>query len=175
MAQKAYDSIRDDYKTPQWIIDKLLQFIKKDSFDMDVCCSETNIPAQFHAFNGLYDGLVIDWSGTCFLNPPFKQTRFWLRKAFEEFEKKHVTEVCMVLPADRFETKYYQELIIKNRYCLFAFLPQKVGFVIPGQEQEDIKPSQKIIIAIFSKRTPELQYDWNYYNRFNTKAFIGGN
>lgn len=174
MAQKAYDSVREDYKTPQWIIDKLLDIAQVKTFDMDTCCSECNIPAIFYAMNSLYDGLAIDWRGKCFLNPPFKQTRFWLRKAYAEFQKdRKSTEVYMVLPADRLETNYYQELIIKNPDCLFAFLPGKVGFVIPGYENETPKPSQKIMIAIFSMHALEIQYSWNWYNWFNTKSFVG--
>lgn len=174
MAQKAYDSTREDYKTPTWIVNKLLGIVNIAFFDMDVCCSEENIPAKFHVINGLYNGLTIDWYGNCFLNPPFKQTRYWLRKAYSEFMKKRNIEIFMVLPADRMETKYYQELIIKNPFCLFAFLPQKIGFVIPGQEQEIPKPSQKIMIAIFSREVWQLQNKWNHFNWFNTRAFIGG-
>lgn len=174
MAQKAYDSVRDDYMTPSWIVDSLLNIAQTAFFSMDVCCSEANIPADFHAFNGIYDGLTISWRGKCFLNPPFKYTRNWLRKAYKEIQEGNTEEVYMVLPADRLETNYYQELIIKNPHCLFAFLPGKIGFIIPGAENETPKPSQKIMIAIFSKRVMEIQYSWNYYNWFSTKAFIGG-
>lgn len=174
MAQKAYDSTREDYKTPTWIVNKLLEIANTQYFSMDVCCSEENIPARFNVINGLYDGLAIMWYGKCFLNPPFKQARYWLHKAFKEIQEGNAEEVYMVLPADRLETNYYQELIIKNPHCLFAFLPGKIGFVIPGRENEAPKPSQKIMIAIFSKRAMEIQYSWNYYNWFNTRAFIGG-
>ena len=67
MAQKAYDSVRDDYMTPSWIVDSLLNIAQTAFFSMDVCCSEANIPADFHAFNGLYDGLTIGWRVSVFL------------------------------------------------------------------------------------------------------------
>ena len=115
MAQKAYDSTREDYKTPTWIVNKLLEIANTQYFSMDVCCSEENIPARFNVINGLYDGLAIMWYGKCFLNPPFKQARYWLHKAFKEIQEGNAEEVYMVLPADRLETNYYQELIILLR------------------------------------------------------------
>lgn len=174
MAKKDYDSIRDDYKTPPEIYERLLKYAQIEKFDLDVCCSEHNIPAK--AYNDVFfvDGLQTEWIGKCFLNPPFKETIKWVRKAVEMVKKyKFDTEVFCVLPGDRFETKFYQECILLNPDCLFAFLPFKQGFIIPGQEDEPIKPSQKIIIAIFTKRAAEWAYSWNYYDWFNTKAFIG--
>lgn len=172
MAQKSYDSTREDYKTPTWIVDKLLAIANIPFFDMDVCCSEENIPARFNVINGLYDGLAIEWYGNCFLNPPFRDTQKWVRKAVSETDKNN-TEVYCILPADRLETKYYQEYILQNPHCCFAFLPQKVGFVIPGHEHEPVIPSQKIMIVIFSKRAAELVSNWNYYRWFDTVAFQG--
>lgn len=172
MAQKAYNSIRDDYKTPPQIYKGLLLFADIKEFDLDVCCSDENIPAKKYNDVFYIDGLNVEWSGKCFMNPPFFYTEKWVKKAVKSVNT--TTEVYSVLPADRFETKFYQENIVRNENCLFAFLPGKQGFIIPGQENEKLKPSQKIAIVIFSKRSKELAYSWNYMRLFNTKAFIGG-
>lgn len=174
MAKKDYDSIRDDYKTPPDIYLPILNIAGIKKFDLDVCCSEHNIPAKNYNDSFFVDGLKTEWVGDCFLNPPFKDTVKWVKKAAESVQKyKFATNVFAVLPADRFETKFYQENIVKNPDCLFAFLPKKQGFIIPGQENEVIKPSQKIAIVIFTKRAAEYAYSWNYYEYFNTKAFCG--
>ena len=105
------------------------------------------------------------------MNPPFKFTKIWVQKAVEEANKGAV--VYSVLPADRLETKYYQEYILKNKNCLFAFLPGKVGFIVPGQELEEIKPSQKIMIAIFGNGTyiQGTKVLWDMTRPFGTVAF----
>ena len=174
MAKKDYNSQRDDYKTPPEIYKKLLAYMGMDEFDLDVCCSEHNIPAK--SYNDIFfvDGLQTEWVGNCFLNPPFRETIKWVKKAVESVNKYgDNTTVFAVLPGDRFETKFYQECILNNPDCAFAFLPGKQGFIIPGQESEPIKPSQKIIIAIFSKNARKIAIKWSYQFWFNTTAFCG--
>ena len=174
MAKKAYDSERDDYKTPPWVFNQLLQIAGVEQFDMDVCCSEPNIPAKYHCLSFIDDGLITVWNGKkLFMNPPFRPCPKWVAKAISEFLADRTREIFMVLPADRFETKYYQEHFLYNPDCLFAFLPGKVGFIIPGEEDAEPIPSQKIMIAIFTRRALDLQYSWNYYNWFNTASFVG--
>lgn len=176
MAQKAYDSERQDYKTPPEIYEKLLRMVEIDKFDIDVCCSEKNIPAKRHFLDLFYDGLTEEWQGFCFLNPPFKYTQKWVKKAVESVEKNDAI-VFAVIPADRLETKYYQDYILKNSNCIFCFLPNKIGFIIPGHENEKPKPSQKIMIAIFC-RTNHLYSCHKSCNGlealFNTKVLRGG-
>lgn len=174
MAQKDYTAERQDYKTPEALYKMLLAVASIEKFHIDVCCSEENIPAIWHFKEGKKDGLKENWHGYCFLNPPFKYTRQWIKKAVEEAKKGAV--VYAVLPADRLETKYYQEYILKNKNALFAFIPGKVGFIIPGQENEPPKPSQKIMIVIFGNR-PYIQGTkmlWDIAQFFNTTAFMGG-
>ena len=174
MAKKDYSSSGNDYKTPPELYEKLLYFAGIVEFDLDVCCSEHNIPAK--KYNDVFytDGLNTDWIGDCFLNPPFNETAKWVKKAVESVDKyKTRTNVFAILPADRFETKYYQKYIINNPDCVFAFLPGKRGFIIPGHENEPVIPSQKIIIVIFTKVSEIFVEAWNSSNPFGTKAFIG--
>ena len=178
MAQKAYDSERQDYKTPPEIYEKLLQIAKIKEFDIDVCCSERNIPAKRHFLDLFYDGLTEVWEGKCFLNPPFKHTQQWVKKAVESTKLNLETEVFAVIPADRLETKYYQDYILDNPNCAFCFLPKKIGFIIPGHENEKPKPSQKIMIAIFCSHVLKAEFyceeSWGLGHIFNTVSFKGG-
>lgn len=186
MAQRSYDSIRDDYKTTAAIYKPILNFLNLNEFDLDVCCSDQNVPAKvyimkdkaFNSVTGNYledcgNGLKIKWWGKCFKNCPFPECRQWMKKAVHEVETNNC-EVWAVLPADRFETKYYQEYILHNKYCCFGFLNGKQGFIIPGKENIPPVPSQKIVIACFSKRAAEIKYSWNREKLFNTRAFLGG-
>ena len=173
MAQKNYTAERSDYMTPFSIYSTLLQIAQREIFDIDVCCSRKNIPAIHHFIDGRRDGLKEVWHGDCFLNPPFKTAVKWIRKAVEAVKDSDNTRVFAVIPADRLETKYYQECILKNKYCVFCFLPYKAGFIIPGQEDQPPKPSQKIMIAIFSKDAAVINYAWDFHNWFNTLSFLG--
>lgn len=174
MAQKNYTAERQDYKTPEALYKMLLAVASIKEFHIDVCCSEKNIPALWHFIDGKCDGLKKDWCGHCFLNPPFKYTRLWIKKAVGEVDRGAITYA--VLPADRLETKYYQEYILKNKKALFAFIPGKVGFIIPGYENEPPKPSQKIMVVIFANNDylQKIKELWDVVQFFNTTAFIGG-
>ena len=173
MAQKSYAAERQDYKTPADLYKPLLQLAGIKRFHLDVCCSEKNIPALWHYIDGKHNGLIEKWQGYCFMNPPFSYTKFWVQKAVEEANNGAI--VFSVLPADRLETKYYQEYILNNKNCLFAFLPGKIGFIIPGQELEEVKPSQKIMIAIFGNETyiQGTKVLWDMTRPFGTVAFKG--
>lgn len=175
MAQKNYTAERQDYKTPEALYKMLLAVASIEKFHIDVCCSEKNIPALWHFIDGKYNGLKVNWLGYCFMNPPFKYTRLWIKKAVQEV-KEADARVYAVLPADRLETKYYQEYILKNKNALFAFIPGKVGFIIPGHENEPPKPSQKIMVVIFANNDylQKIKELWDVVQFFNTTAFIGG-
>lgn len=179
MAIKNYDSTRDDYKTPVSIYQQILDFVGAKRFYLDVCCSDRNIPAfHYYTKNGMFhnstdNGLLHEWDGLCFMNPPFKTCPKWVKKAVESVEKNSC-EVWAVLPTNRCEALYYQDNIFNSNHCVFGFLPLKQGFIIPGQEHIPPIPSQGIMIACFSKRASEIQYGWNSDKLFNTKAFLGG-
>ena len=183
MASKDYSNKREDYKTPPAIYQIILDFIGAEKFEIDVCCTDFDIPANRHyTTNGIFEkntltqlthGLNSNWWDYCFMNPPFSPCKKWVKKAVEQVNQNNC-EVWAVLPTNRCEVLYYQEFIFNNPHCVFAFLPGKQGFIIPGEEHIPPIPSQGIMVACFSKRAAELQYNWNMGKVFNTKAFLGG-
>ena len=66
----------DDYITPQWVFDTLAV-----SFDLDVASPpwETYVPAQ-RIFTKADDGLVQDWDGSVWMNPPFSRPKLWAER-----------------------------------------------------------------------------------------------
>ncbi len=186
MAKKNYTSERQDYMTPPDIYGQLLYLMehsqgilqKHSYFDIDVCCSRHNIPACIHFLEGISNGLMEQWYGDCFMNPPFRYTKLWVEKAVKEVadsnKSKVKTQVFAILPADRLETKYYQKHILKNPNCAFAFLPNKIGFINPEDMEAAPKPSQKIMVVIFTNDARNMRDRWNTLCLFNTIAFKGG-
>lgn len=175
MATRDYKSSRQDYKTPPYIYQSILEFTQQGEFDIDVCCSEKNIPARKHfkpTTEPDKDSLVVDWQGMCFMNPPFKDCKKWIKKATEEVDKNNCT-VWAILPSDRLETSYFHKYILGNKNCTFGFMKGKVGFIIPGEENILPKPSQKIMIVCFAKNAQEIQMQWNYYKILKISMMIG--
>lgn len=166
-----YNSGRDDYMTPPDIYKPLLELFKRDKFDIDVCCTKENIPANIH-YTKQQNGLLQKWSGLCFCNPPWNKTPYWIKKGFQESDHPD-THICFIIPSNRFETSYMQDYIINNPNALWLILPQKRGFIIPGQEDIPPVPSVGVAVAIMSRNAKELQKQINYTNLFKATAFMG--
>lgn len=98
-----------------------------EQFALDACCSEKNIPAEIHYFNGIHDGLLEDWHDYTWVNPPFNEAKKWVKKAFFANQLCKIN-IAMLLPA-RTETKYFQEYILKNDKCLIQFLKKGYCFL----------------------------------------------
>lgn len=167
-----YKSLRDDYKTPPCIYGPILQFFNREKFDIDVCCTDKNIPANQH-FTKADDGLKQTWSGLCFCNPPWKYSIKFVKKALADLEKNPSLEVVFVLSSDKMYINYVQDAFLNNPDCAWLILRGKQGFIIPGQEDEPPKPSVGTMIAIISKRAGEIQNGMNYNKTFKTPVFQG--
>lgn len=167
-----YESLRDDYKTPKCIYGPVLNFFKRKEFDIDVCCSDKNIPAKKH-YTKQEDGLIQPWKGLCFCNPPWKTAIKWVKKGANEVKTNPDLTVVYVLSSDKMYIGYVQDEFLKNPDAVFCVLRNKQGFIIPGQEDKAPVPSVGTMIAILSKHAGEIQYGLNYYNTFDTTIFMG--
>jgi len=172
VATKNYDSDRSDYKTCAGMFGPILGFLNRRRFDIDVCCSDMNIPANVY-FTKKLNGLIQKWTGICFMNPPFKTAISWVRKAVISVIENNC-EVWAVLPTNRTEVGYYHDYIFNNRDCVFGFLRGQQGFIIPGEEDKAPVPSVAIMIVFFTKRAAEVETLWNKINFMGCKAFRGG-
>jgi hypothetical protein len=73
--QENYTS--NDYWTPKWIFDALGL-----EFDLDVACPPEGpmfTPCK-NFFTQETDGLLAEWYGTVFMNPPFSELTPWVDK-----------------------------------------------------------------------------------------------
>lgn len=80
----------NDYYTPKWIFDKL-----GVQFDLDVCapCGGVSwIPANDHYCLD-DDGLVQDWRGLVWCNPPYSKPTPWIDKFLEHGNGIMLTQV----------------------------------------------------------------------------------
>lgn len=101
------------WETPQDFYDK---YNKKYNFTLDVCASPENAKCN-KFFTKEDDGLKQDWTGFCWMNPPYgRQIKHWVKKAYES-SLNGTTIVCL-LPA-RTDTSWWHD------YCMHG----KIEFI----------------------------------------------
>lgn len=135
---------RSDYLTPPELIEEIFQelnllgILKNDKFDLDVCCSQKNVPACEHYVDGEKDGLKEEWKDFNFCNPPYKDCDKWVKKAFAEFEKGKTN--VLLIPA-RTETKYFQTFFLNQGFATkenihIKFLRKGYSFLNPETKEK---------------------------------------
>lgn len=96
------------WATPKDFFEKLNQEFK---FNLDVCADENNHKTDIY-FSERENGLVQDWKGVCWMNPPYGHTiSKWVKKAYEESLKGN-TIVCL-LPV-RTDTRWWWDYCMKG-------------------------------------------------------------
>ena len=121
-----FEQLKSDYKTPPELINKALQIIAPNHFNLDTCCSDTDFPADNYCINGITDGLTAEWEQVNWCNPPFDECQKCIKKAFEEQQKGKTT--LMLLPV-RTETKYWHDYILFNHKVTIKFLRKGYRFI----------------------------------------------
>jgi phage N-6-adenine-methyltransferase len=103
-----FSSKSDDWATPQKLYDKLNE---EFHFETDVCASEDNAKCARY-FTKDQDGLSQEWTGVCWMNPPYgRDIGLWLKKAYES-SLNGAMVVCL-LPA-RTCTSWFHDYCMKG-------------------------------------------------------------
>jgi phage N-6-adenine-methyltransferase len=117
--QGLFTSNTDLWETPQSLFDEIN---KEFQFTLDVCAIPDNAKCDLY-FTPEQDGLLQEWHGTCWMNPPYGRTiGRWITKAFQESERG-VTVVCLV-PA-RTDTVWWHDYCMRGE---IRFLRGRVKF-----------------------------------------------
>lgn len=110
-----YSSNTDGWSTPQAFFDQLNG---EFGFTLDVCATAENAKCSIY-FSPEVDGLMQQWTGVCWMNPPYgRSIGRWVQQAFESAMGNGATVVCL-LPA-RTDTRWWHD------YCMRA---QEIRFV----------------------------------------------
>lgn len=87
-----YSSKTDEWATPQDLFDLLDD---EFGFDLDVCALESSAKCERY-FTPETDGLSQEWTGTCWMNPPYGEViGDWMAKAAAS-AREGATVVCLV-------------------------------------------------------------------------------
>lgn len=126
----------DQWSTPQDLFDELdAEF----GFQLDVCADQANAKCERY-FTEEDDGLAQDWTGTCWMNPPYGEViGDWVAKAKAAAEQG-ATVVCLV-PA-RVDTSWWWD---NCRYGEIRFLKGRLRF--GGAETSAPFPSAVVIFG----------------------------
>jgi phage N-6-adenine-methyltransferase len=116
-------------------------------FTLDAAASPHN--AKLPRFFSIEEnGLEMPWSGEqVWCNPPYSNIRPWVSKAWDEWSKrKRPTGVVMLLPANRTEQGWWQDLVephLRLRRSDFAveFLRGRMRFIAANDTH--IRPNQR--------------------------------
>ena len=132
-----FQSKNQEYATPQ----ELFKILNDEfNFTIDVCADSSNYKVK-PFYTEQDNALVQNWTGICWMNPPYKDMKKWIIKAYEESIKHDSTVVCLI-PA-RTNTKWWHEYCMKGEIrfikgrpkfegCIHG-LPQPLAIVIFGK------------------------------------------
>lgn len=109
-----FSSLTDCWATPQAFFDELN---REFNFTLDVCALPENAKCSRY-FTPEQDGLKQDWTGVCWMNPPYGRTiGTWIKKAYES-ASAGATVVCLI-PA-RTDTKWWHGYVVKASSIRFV-------------------------------------------------------
>ncbi len=107
----------DEWYTPPHISDLVTQVLGQIS--LDPCADEgKHIRAAQH-YTALDDGLIQEWNGRIFMNPPYSAPSVWIKKLQAEFESGRVTEAIALVPAAT-DTKWLSPLLKSQPVCFWT-------------------------------------------------------
>lgn len=102
----------DHYATPKKFYERL---DKEFSFDYDPCPLRSEI-----------DGLLTEWKGSIYINPPYSNIEPFISKGIEEIKKGNADKLVYLIPV-RSDTKYWHNLIMPYA-CEIRFVKGRLNF-----------------------------------------------
>jgi len=101
-------------ETPQSFFDSLQ---KEFNFTTDVCALDYNAKCE-HYFSPEDNGLLQEWVGSCWCNPPYdKNMGTWVRKAYESAQAG-ATVVCLIHP-NYHDSEWWHEYVMRSSQIRF--------------------------------------------------------
>ena len=124
---------RTDWETPQDLFNLLDE---EFHFTLDVCANNVNRKCERY-FSPEVNGLAQEWTGVCWMNPPYgRNMQWWIQKAYDS-AKAGATVVCL-LPV-RSNNEWWKLVITAE----VRFIRKKIKFV--GADHDLMVPSAIVI------------------------------
>ena len=110
---KGNNPSRDEWETPSWIIDPLMQ---QYNFEFDCCATKENKKAERFSEGGFQDIKIVE--EIAWMNPPFSKAYAMFRHFF-----KVVKKGIAIYRGDNLETALWQKEILPN--CSWILIPDR--------------------------------------------------
>jgi len=137
-----------EWETPQDLFDEI---DREFHFNLDVCALPDNAKCKEY-FSPLQDGLLQNWSGVCWMNPPYgRQIKEWMKKAFKS-AGKGATIVCLV--PSRTDSIWWHKYAMNGE---IRFIKGRIKF--GGAKDSAPFPSAIVIFR------PKLKYEMGLYHQ----------
>lgn len=105
MVNKAlFSKATDDWSTPPAFYAELN---KEFNFNFDPC-----------PLDSVFDGLLVEWRGNIFVNPPYSNIRAFLEKGLVEKQAGHINWLVFLIPA-RTDTRWFHDLVYNKAELRF--------------------------------------------------------
>jgi hypothetical protein len=178
-------SVRHDYLTPPDFIEILLGFLKRDKFDLDVCCSIGNIPATERFYCGAYhpgakrtNGLSSRWErgGVNWMNPPCgTELQKFCHKMLHEVKKG--ARVWALLPM-RFPDYYVTQFkdgtpgVLRQASLIYIIPEWTFEFGLPEGKSAG-KAKSSWWLCYFGADGPAVEYAFRAIDPFKGTTYEG--
>lgn len=83
-------------------------------FTLDVAAAPHNAKCERY-YTIEDDGLNQEWNGRVWCNPPYSGLHAWVNKAWTEFMDGRAETIVMLVPANRTEQRWWQDLVEPTR------------------------------------------------------------
>lgn len=149
----------DDWRTPADIFDPLNTLF---GFRLDAAADATNAKCA-HFLTEDDDALALAWFSTCvvrdidpvvWVNPPYKDLRPWVEKAYQECLAG--CTVVMLIPNSR-DTRWYHDIIVpakRDGYCRTYSYRGRIRFEDPHPGAKRQAPKQGNMLLVFAPLLP---------------------
>lgn len=140
-------SISDEWGTDPEFFAYLERYF--GSFDLDAAARPNNAKT-LEFFTPATDGLVQRWYGNVFVNPPYSNIEPWVKKALDETASGRADAVAMLLPANRTEQAWWQDIVMQAATFVY-FVRGRLKFVQQGKNNSAPFPS---VVVRFVANSP---------------------
>ena len=103
----------DDRRTPPDLLAECMELAGVTSFDLDVAANHENAVAEAWCSRFGPSGTIVGWWGRVWCNPPYSDIRSWVQQAINQ--SPWCETIAMLLPANRTEQAWWQDLIEPGR------------------------------------------------------------
>ena len=107
----------DRWYTPPYIVELVVQVLGE--IDLDPCADDgKHISCKRH-YTKDDDGLIREWEGRVFMNPPYSQPSVWMEKLQAEIKLERVTEAIALVPAAT-DTQWLSPVLKSQPVCFWT-------------------------------------------------------